>query len=221
VSEAHDGAQGVARAAAEKFDLILMDISMPVMDGRQATQAIRSGNGASANAPIIAFTANVMPDEMALFTAGGMDDTLSKPIDVDALRQIIEKYAMGRTTHEANVEAPMEESNLLDLHRINETRELIGQQNFDKLFGRFEAEMDVLTEWLAHPENAPMPEIEVRCHKIASSAGTFGAVELRLALMAAETTARSRKQLDLSLACEKIIALWKDTRRAFRALEES
>ncbi len=93
VSEANDGAQALTLTADERFDLILMDISMPVMDGRQATQAIRSGSGVNAATPIIAFTANVMPEEVARFRADGMDGTLSKPIAVEALREIIATFA--------------------------------------------------------------------------------------------------------------------------------
>ena len=63
VKEAHDGKQGVDMANVEKFDLILMDISKPVLDGHRATCQIRKSNGASSRAHIVSPTANVMPPE--------------------------------------------------------------------------------------------------------------------------------------------------------------
>ena len=220
VIEAHDGKQAVAFAETTRFDLILMDISMPVMDGRQATQAIRAGGAANADTPIIAFTANVMPEEVARFIADGMDGTLSKPIALDALRQIVENFRVGRHMANATTEQKMTPSNLIDHDRITETIELIGRQNFDKLFGRFEAEMDDLNDWLRQSAAAAdMAEFEARCHRIASSAGTFGAADLRVALLHAETVARAHNRQDLDAASPKIVALWEETRRAFRAME--
>lgn len=221
VSEAHDGKQAVAIAETTKFDLILMDISMPVMDGRQATRLIRTGAGANADTPIIAFTANVMPEEVARFMADGMDATLSKPIVFDAMRQIIERFRMGRPTTETAANPETAPSTLLDHGRIAETLELIGQQNFDKLFNRFEAEMDDLSDWLRQGSDTDMADFEARCHKIASSAGTFGAADLRNALILAESAARAQNRPDLSAASQKIVTLWTETRRAFRAMDRA
>jgi CheY-like chemotaxis protein len=63
VKETRNGKQGVDMANVEKFDLILMDISKPVLDGRRATCQIRKSNGASSRAHIVSPTANVMPPE--------------------------------------------------------------------------------------------------------------------------------------------------------------
>jgi PAS domain S-box-containing protein len=216
VSEAHDGAEALIRTADEAFDLILMDISMPVMDGRQATREIRSGKGVNAATPIIAFTANVMPEEVARFRADGMDGTLSKPIAVEALREIIANFATARHNPETQAEVPMETTKLIDQDRFSETLDLIGRQSFETLFARFEAEMDALSAWLQAPPAAEMAEIEPRCHKIASSAGTFGATDLRNALMQAEMAARAQDRQALDLACKSVVDLWQQTRSAFQ-----
>ena len=96
VTEATNGLVGVTLADTEKFDLILMDISMPVMDGRTAARAIRASNGLSANAPIVALTANVMANERAAFLEDGMVDILSKPLTRVALSILIQKIAMSK-----------------------------------------------------------------------------------------------------------------------------
>jgi PAS domain S-box-containing protein len=80
VTEASHGQAGVECAAQRKFNLILMDISMPIMDGQEATRAIRSGVGQSANSPIIALTAHVMEGDREKFLGDGMNDILTKPL---------------------------------------------------------------------------------------------------------------------------------------------
>ncbi len=80
-----DGAAAVARVAKGDFDLVLMDMHMPVMDGLEATRAIRALPGPARKIPIIALSANAMPPEIALCRAAGMNGHLAKPIQQDAL----------------------------------------------------------------------------------------------------------------------------------------
>jgi signal transduction histidine kinase/CheY-like chemotaxis protein len=83
IETAQDGAQAVTAATLADFDLILMDVRMPVMDGLAATRLIRAGAGAGPGrsaTPILAMTANVMPDQIALCLEAGMNDHLGKPI---------------------------------------------------------------------------------------------------------------------------------------------
>ena len=91
VTEAKDGLAGVNLSNTQKFDFILMDISMPIMDGRTATRAIRTGNGPSAYVPIIGLTANVLANERANFLLDGMDEILSKPVTRSTLATLIHK----------------------------------------------------------------------------------------------------------------------------------
>jgi len=75
-----DGVAAVEAAASGGYDLILMDVQMPRMDGLAATRAIRALGGEVAATPIIALTANVLPDQIAFYKASGMDDHVGKPI---------------------------------------------------------------------------------------------------------------------------------------------
>jgi len=87
-----NGQQAVEAWEAEPWDLILMDVQMPVMDGPTATRAIRAGEAARglARTPIIALTANAMSHQLAEYTAAGMDGLVAKPIEVSKLWSALE-----------------------------------------------------------------------------------------------------------------------------------
>jgi CheY-like chemotaxis protein len=76
----------------ERFDLILMDVQMPEMDGIEATKTIRTKN--IAQPVIIAMTANAMQGDQDECLKAGMDDYVSKPVRVDTLKAMIQKWAI-------------------------------------------------------------------------------------------------------------------------------
>ncbi len=86
-----DGEQGVSMAQAERPDLILMDMSLPVLDGWQATRRIKSAPETQ-NIPVIALTAHAMAGDQDKAIAAGCDDYDSKPIDLPRLLEKIEKF---------------------------------------------------------------------------------------------------------------------------------
>jgi CheY-like chemotaxis protein len=79
-----DGAEGVSMAAAETPDLILMDVSLPVIDGMEATRRIK-GDAATRSIPIIALTAHAMASDRDNALAAGSDDFDTKPVDLERL----------------------------------------------------------------------------------------------------------------------------------------
>ena len=91
-SIANHGAEALTAVEAEVFDLILMDMQMPVMDGVTATKRIRNLDHPSALTPIVAVTANVMPDDLKACLDAGMNDYLCKPFNKAELSERIEKY---------------------------------------------------------------------------------------------------------------------------------
>ena len=80
VSIASNGVEGVTAARSGVFDLILMDIQMPLMDGVTATRRIRAQTGGAAHIPIIGLTANVLPHQIEEYLKAGMNDVAAKPI---------------------------------------------------------------------------------------------------------------------------------------------
>ena len=85
-----DGAQAVERWQQGRFDLILMDVQMPVLDGLEATARIRAlerSGSKSGHVPVVALTASAAPEDRERSLAAGMDTHLSKPITLDSLAQ--------------------------------------------------------------------------------------------------------------------------------------
>lgn len=91
VGTAVNGQEALARLSDQEFDLILMDIQMPGMDGVAATRAIREGRAGQdkTRIPIIAMTAYSLSGDREKFLAAGMDDYISKPVGMDALQAVI------------------------------------------------------------------------------------------------------------------------------------
>ncbi|MFA7292747.1 MAG: PAS domain S-box protein [Rhodocyclaceae bacterium] len=101
---AGDGALALAAAAARHYDLILMDVQMPVMDGLQATAAFRALE-AYRQTPILALTANAFDEDQTRCLAAGMNDFISKPINPDVLYEKV-LYWLSRGGAETSLDSP-------------------------------------------------------------------------------------------------------------------
>ena len=101
---AEDGEEAVEAARSGRFDLILMDIKMPRMDGMEATRAIRKLPGPAGKAPIIALTANADPEDAKAYVACGMASVVEKPIKPERLLEAM-NAALGSSESGAGVRA--------------------------------------------------------------------------------------------------------------------
>lgn len=100
VTEAENGKLGLEKALANDFDLILMDMQMPVMDGYRATAAIREGG---VKTPVIALTANAMTGDREKCITAGCDDFLAKPVKIDEVLSTVADYLAHLPISEAPV----------------------------------------------------------------------------------------------------------------------
>jgi CheY-like chemotaxis protein len=94
VDTAADGAEAVAKIRTAPYRLVLMDAQMPTMDGLTATRRIRSLECAAGRVPIVAMTANVMPDQLDTYREAGMDDVIAKPFRRAQLMGVIAHWTL-------------------------------------------------------------------------------------------------------------------------------
>jgi signal transduction histidine kinase/DNA-binding response OmpR family regulator len=93
VEIAPDGEQAVRACRARSYDLVLMDMQMPVMDGLEATRLIRAAETGGRRTPIVALTADAMMGARERCLEAGVDDYLTKPLELSRLREVVERYA--------------------------------------------------------------------------------------------------------------------------------
>mgnify|MGYP000770716707 CR=1 FL=1 len=93
ISSYSDGNSFLNTYVPGDFDLIFMDIQMPVMNGYEATAAIRTSNiPAARSVPIVAMTANAFAEDVQLARSAGMNEHISKPLDMTRLRDVMRKW---------------------------------------------------------------------------------------------------------------------------------
>jgi CheY-like chemotaxis protein len=95
ISIAVNGAEGVEKAKAEMPDLVLMDLSMPVMDGLEATRRLKADE-ATSHIPVIALTSRAMAGDREMSAEAGCDDYETKPIEFERLLKKIELHLGNR-----------------------------------------------------------------------------------------------------------------------------
>ena len=126
VSTCLSGSESLAMVEEKRYDIVFMDHMMPGMDGIEATSFIRSmesGDGYYQNLPIIALTANAVSGQREMFLENGISDFLAKPIDIQKLNDILEKWLPDEKRVEASsptgVNKPEKSSNILTIAGVN------------------------------------------------------------------------------------------------------
>lgn len=204
VELARDGAEAAAAAESSDYDLILMDIRMPLMDGYAATRAIRAVHGPRGRVPIIAMTASVMPGDSERCTSAGMDGHLAKPLSKAELLAAVQRVLDARPRR-PRVPIPEAEPGatapLLDRETLEELRAAVGPGRLPRLISVFTAETKERVRRM-HAMTDPI-RIEDEAHSLKAAAATFGAIALRDAARALEDACQSgepnnwRRILDL------------------------
>jgi signal transduction histidine kinase/DNA-binding response OmpR family regulator len=221
-SDGREAVEAVAHAAAkgERLDAILMDVNMPDVDGLQATRQIQAARGKAAP-PIIAVTAAASAEDRARCAEAGMDDYLTKPLQVAALAQALEKWLAGAATAAAPIAAPAADNvpaaDLMDFGRLEEfrefddedlsmTREVIALFRQDTPT-RLEA---VAAALAAHDREA----LATAAHALKGSAGNVGASALHREAGELEALAHEAWPDDARQRHARLQALWERTRVA-------
>lgn len=196
-----NGAEAMAAAARGRFDLVLMDVQMPGMDGYAAARGIRVAERGEGHVPIIGLTANALADEAERCRAAGMDLHVPKPVDWPGLFAAMAELvaaasarAGSRRGAASDDAAGAESSAVLDKAKLDELRLRIGEVNTATLLHMFEIEAQ--TWFAAHPADVASDQTWAeRAHNLAGAAGMLGFVELMLACRAVETAVNSGTDL--------------------------
>ena len=199
-----DGGEAALTLLAEsEFSLVLMDCRMPVMDGFEATRRIRRWEAETARRriPIIALTANAQEGDRDSCLSAGMDDYLSKPLDVDDLARMLRRWVsehelppVAEQAFVANGQRPSSAS-VLDRAALARIRELQGPGESDLLAEMIEAFLDAAPAHLAHVREAVASgdagRLADAAHALKSGAAYLGAQELQALCMDLEAQGRS------------------------------
>ncbi|WP_019905492.1 PAS domain S-box protein [Methylobacterium sp. 77] len=179
-----DGAEAVAaiRATAggpHAFDLVLMDVQMPGMDGLAATRLIRALPAPACTVPIVAMTANVLPQQIASLTAAGMDDHVGKPFKRDALYAVIARWTAPSAS--ANAPVPPKDPTILDHEVYDSLKDMVGQERARALLSMLADEL--VDRFGPSPKAADLigidrSELAYDAHVMVSAAGLLGFVGL-------------------------------------------
>jgi signal transduction histidine kinase/DNA-binding response OmpR family regulator len=187
VDVAADGQAAVAATLARPYDAVLMDMSMPKMDGLQATRAIRRQGGDAATMPIIALTANAFAHDVKACRAAGMTHFLAKPVASDLLFQTLEN-ALSRAkggpcaATPAVAAPPAAEEAVVDGDALDVLRAALGGETVRRMIEIFCAETEARLARFAEGRRDPAT-LPSELHALKGSAATVGA--LRLAQLAA------------------------------------
>jgi CheY-like chemotaxis protein/HPt (histidine-containing phosphotransfer) domain-containing protein len=183
-----DGAAAVAAALAEDFDIILMDVRMPDMDGMEATRRIRASSGPRSQVRVLAVTAQAFAEQLAMCEEAGMNGHLSKPFNMAMLLAALRSGAAKTGSHQpvatvadASAAPIFERDIFLDTVDFMPAEEVI--EHLHSLIERCQSMATLL-----HPVEAPPSPDELieNAHRLAGSAGMFGLTEASEAARALE-----------------------------------
>ena len=182
VTEAKDGAEAIARAQERAFALILMDVSMPKVDGLAATRAIRSGGGPSAHARIVALTAHDTPDVLDRFRKADLTDVLQKPVTLSLLRPLLAAEAIPPSRLADTV---------LDRAIIRDLVGLVSPEDLARTLATLRAEAARFADKLRQPDAGLAQE----AHRLQGAVAMLGAGSLAALLRDIETAAQGGRAL--------------------------
>jgi PAS domain S-box-containing protein len=192
-----DGIEAIAAVQEKAYDLVLMDVQMPRMDGLTATQMIRGLRHPARNVPIIAMTANVLPQQVTACHKAGMTDHIGKPFKRDELYAAVERALRGLPAehkHERSSATPaLDDAVLADLADVGgaELVKRLVEQLDDDFKVRFDADGSQLRS---------REEIMRDAHALVSSAGMLGLMQLSEACMELERACQGEGEIEALLA---------------------
>ena len=191
VTVAEDGPTALLALERQRFDVVLMDLQMPGMDGFETTRRIRALASPAGEVAVIALTASVLPDQIEATRRAGMDGHLGKPLDrkalLDLMQQMPQRQAATPTAAAAEPAAPYLDTSALDILE----RELghAAHGILAEFVGEVRRSLALLTNASA-TEKADPGHVQHAAHRLVGAARTLGASRLALQAEALQKAAR-------------------------------
>lgn len=202
LTEAVNGQQALEHCRQNSFDLILMDVQMPVMDGIEATKQIRQLAGYH-DVVIIGVTAGNVKGEKEKCLEAGMSDFLPKPLKQVDLLKMLEKY-MKSSDPDTSEEEALAPEHYIDMGMLQE--QIGGDEDFKKIFLNLVVkELELSSDMLkTAAQNREMEEVKNLLHKLKGTAGTAGLSNLTQ--KAADWERRISESMDYSLMATEVLS---------------
>ncbi|MDF1794591.1 MAG: ATP-binding protein [Thalassobaculaceae bacterium] len=180
VDFANDGSEAVEAAMSGSYDLILMDIQMPGTDGVEATRQIVRRLG-DRRPPIVALTAHVLHGDEQRFRDAGMDDYISKPIDLEQLEAVLLSAANApvRTPEPRAEKRPDSDEGRLNFQQANQLRKILPPEGLQRIIRSFGRDLEERIALLKRAQaDGDIEEMKRQAHAIAGLAGNVGAASV-------------------------------------------
>ncbi|NND06001.1 MAG: PAS domain S-box protein [Saprospiraceae bacterium] len=192
---AKNGKEAVEMTLQEKYSLILMDISMPIMDGFAATESIRSTSNPNQLTPIIALTASALISTKEKAFEVGMSDFLTKPFKPYQLQEVIQKYDLGKAPTKDN-EKDFQFNNILDVDFLKEVYDddiEYAADIFDIFLNHSLQDIAQLSIYIENEDWDPLGDL---AHKIKPTFSMVGLTNLETKMLQIEKSARNEKNIE-------------------------
>jgi CheY-like chemotaxis protein/HPt (histidine-containing phosphotransfer) domain-containing protein len=211
VRVAGDGQQALDMLARERFDAVLMDCQMPVMDGYAATRALRQ-QPQFRTLPVIAMTANAMVGDREAVLAAGMNDHIAKPINIDEMFATLARWLAPRKQTAPSTEANGAAADFRSLPGVDATAALARLGSSESLFARtlerfLDAERDFVARFASTRAGGDMDAARRMAHDLQSVAGTLGMNGLQQAALALEQACCARDASGVDARLKEVSAL--------------
>jgi CheY-like chemotaxis protein len=232
VDLASNGQEAVEAVNTLPYDIVLMDISMPLMDGMEATRTIRKMGGINSQIPIVALTAHALMGDRERFIAIGMNDYLTKPLDKNAALSCIHRW----TSHKSRQEAPIDsrkndvtslQSGYDPVIYVNEMvlQQLVRDTSADivpkLLLGYIEDTQKRLQQIKGAVSHSDSGKLELEAHTLSSSAGAYGNTALLELAQHIECLCRRGESENAMKQVPQLIALAEESLRQLAQRNEA
>ncbi|GAA0700097.1 hypothetical protein GCM10009104_31230 [Marinobacterium maritimum] len=211
VQMAKNGIEAIQALQIAPFDLVLMDLSMPEMDGLEATRAIRAMEEPASGVIIIAMTAHTFEEERTRCLEAGMNDYLTKPIDRQRLLATITHWFADKKDYDMpagddKAWQSLTESDAVDERTLAQLAEDIGVQRVPELVNIFiQDARSRLAQFEEALQHLSLDKLQREAHSLASSGATYGLPELHRLARTVEQACRDGDQEMIAASADQLI----------------